>query len=646
MSLGPLPQLSLPEYRDRHLFTARLRLAVFIGFWCLYLYFYHAVLQQLMVVTAVFAGSFLLTTLAYYWILRDRHIIPAVLTEVVADLVTITAVIYITEGPYSDFFTLYLFYIFAAGIFYNHVLALYIALASAAVYGAFLWLCHAGFIPPLIVDWQDAVPPETHSPQYHFLFMLIFAILAVYGVKVASYFSRKRERMLESRNKELSALAHMVATVRSSISLEKILRQVLQGLEGGLDLKLFVLVIFDWERNKVRMLAPAEHLIARQVLALIGGYAEKARFPIDVPDNSALNSLLDHKVIFRNRLSEILTGLQPEPPAGLIEAAEKIIGFRKLVGVPLVAEEKLLGALVGFSSLARIDDPSVRTLEAFANQAALIIEAAMLIHQLKKANENLKEANRVKSEFLATMSHELRTPLTAIIGFSELLLEGVMGELTEEQKESLQEIVNNGALLLEMINNLLDLAKVEAGKMGVETETFHLPDLLKRLTQTIHSLVQRKGQSLEVDCPGDVPFMVADEKKVQQILLNLLSNAIKFTPEKGKIRLALRHYNGEGWEKNAPWVAKIPDKSSYQKGAFEVTVADTGIGIARDKLGKIFEMFSQADSSITRIHGGTGLGLALAKQLTELQHGVVWAESELGEGTQFTVVLPAVVLVY
>lgn len=632
-----LAQLSLPEYRDRHVFTARLRLAIFVGFWFLYLYFYLDVLGQFQTVTILATASFLLTTLSYFWILKDRLVFLSVITEVLSDLVTITAVVYITEGPYSDYFTIYLFYIFVAGIFYNYQVALLVAVACGIFYGGFLLLCQAGVIPPLIIDWGETIPIESHSPQYHFFFWAVFAVLVVYGVKVASYFSQKRERMLEARNKELTALARMSSTIRSTISVEAVLEQILQGLQAGLDLDLAVLALFDREKNRITCLAPKEHPLVRKVLKYFEGDLSRHSFPMRVAENPALQAIYEHQIVFRKDLHEVLIGVEPPIPKMMAEDIQRLIGFKKLAAVPLVAEQELLGALIGFTHESYVDPHAVRSLEAFANQAALILETVLLIQRLKQANENLKEANRVKSEFLAIMSHELRTPLTAIIGFSELLLEGVMGPLSEEQSDSLKEVLNNGATLLDMINNLLDMAKVEAGKMTIEPHAFDLKDLVQRLTHAIGSLIQRKNQVVELHLPSQCPPIQADEKKIQQIILNLLSNAIKFTPEKGRIEISLEYHP-------EPVSPRIPKEEIFKMGAFELTVADSGIGIKSEEIPKVFEMFSQADSSVTRTYGGTGLGLALAKQLTELHGGVIWAESEYGKGTKFTVILPPVVL--
>lgn len=639
-----LSQLNSPEYRERHLFTARLRLVIFIGFWVLYVYFFQGVLGQLVPVTLIVAGSFLTMTLSYYWVLQNRFLLLSIALEIVADLVTITTILHIAEGPYSDFFTLYLFYIFAAGIFYNYVLALLIAVVCGLCYGSYLLLCQLGVILPLILDWGEQVPIESHSPPYHFFFMAVFASLVVYAVKVASYFSQKRERMLESRNKELSALAQMSSAIRSPISVEKVLAQILQGLEVGLDLALSCLVLFDFEKNTMRLVVNEKHPLVERIRKLFPEKTGSYVFPLQGEENNALKTLLNHQIIYRKDLQEILVGIDPPLARSLVTQVQGAIGFKKMVGIPLVAEREILGALLGFTPNPYVDAQTVKTLEAFANQAALVLEAVLLIQRLREANANLKEANRVKSEFLATMSHELRTPLTAIIGFSELLLEGVMGKLTEEQEDSLREVLNNGATLLEMINNLLDMAKVEAGKMELEIEPFDCKELLQRLSHTIASLIQKKGQRLKLNLPRQTPLLYADERKVQQILLNLLSNAIKFTEEGGEIEVGFKFHHENDWLKKVSWTDRLPRKEIFSNGAFELFVKDSGIGIRSEHIAKVFDMFSQADSSVTRGHGGTGLGLTLAKQFTELHQGVIWVESEYGQGAKFTVILPQIVV--
>jgi signal transduction histidine kinase len=311
---------------------------------------------------------------------------------------------------------------------------------------------------------------------------------------------------------------------------------------------------------------------------------------------------------------------------------------KRIVVVPIIVESETLGALVGFSRDPFVEEKQVATMEAFANQSALSLEAAMLIDRLRRLNEELAEANRVKSEFLATMSHELRTPLTAIIGFSELLAEKVMGEVTSEQEDALREVLHNAADLLEMINSLLDLTKVESGTMGIEVREFDIAETVRRMQGTLMPLVQKKGQSLDVDVQKDIPPLMGDERKVQQVLLNLLANANKFTPEGGRISLCVRHHPSCDRVAGADRLAGLLEAG--QGGCLEVVVEDNGVGIPPEHVERIFDMFHQADSSSTRNFGGTGLGLALARKFIEMHGGAIWVESELGRGAKFTFLLP------
>jgi signal transduction histidine kinase len=293
--------------------------------------------------------------------------------------------------------------------------------------------------------------------------------------------------------------------------------------------------------------------------------------------------------------------------------------------MPIVVEKNVLGALVGFSREPFVGDEQLSTMESFANQSALSLEAATFIDRLRRINEQLAEANRVKSEFLATMSHELRTPLTAIIGFSELLLEGIMGDLTEEQKESLREVLHNAADLLDLINSLLDLTKIESGKMRLDIREIDLAGTFRRVCATMAPLIQKKNQQFTTSIPPQMQPIAGDERKLQQMLLNLLSNANKFTPEGGHINASMRYFS---------------QNEAFREGGVEIVVVDDGIGISEDQLGRIFDMFHQVDGSSTRNFGGTGVGLALARKFVELHGGTIRVESELGKGAKFTVMLP------
>jgi two-component system, NtrC family, sensor kinase len=294
-------------------------------------------------------------------------------------------------------------------------------------------------------------------------------------------------------------------------------------------------------------------------------------------------------------------------------------GYRALLSVPLLREDQIIGSL-SFNRKAPGEFPPdvVDVLKTFATQSALAIQNARLFREIADKSAQLEAASRHKSEFLANMSHELRTPLNAVIGFSEVLLQRMFGALNAKQDEYLKDIYASGQHLLSLINDILDLSKIEAGRMELAPAPFHLPTALENAITLVRERATRHGIALQLDLDPRLGEVVGDERKVKQILLNLLSNAVKFTPEGGRISL----------------------RAGPRDGAVEISVTDTGIGIAPEDQGAIFEEFRQVGSDETRKQEGTGLGLTLAKKFVELHGGRIWVESKLGSGATFTFTLP------
>ena len=237
--------------------------------------------------------------------------------------------------------------------------------------------------------------------------------------------------------------------------------------------------------------------------------------------------------------------------------------------------------------------------------------------ELELANIQLKEADRLKTIFLASMSHELRTPLNSIIGFTGILLQGLAGDLNEEQKKQLSMVKNSASHLLGLINDILDISKIEAGKVDLTLEEFKLDDMIKEVAGSFTTVVSDKGLKFETDVPEGITLS-NDKRRVKQVLMNLAGNAIKFT-EKGKVKVA----------------AVILEKDKVQ-----IYISDTGIGIKQEDMGKLFEPFQQIDASLTKKYEGTGLGLHLTKKLLALLGGDIWVKSEYGKGSEFTFSLP------
>lgn len=644
LTLRVLKEISFPEYRARHIFTAKLRLAIFIGFWFLYVIFLKDHLSETKPVTISILISFILTTIGYYNIFNNRYLIPSFALEITADLIGLTAIVYLTGGAQSEYYFVYIFYAVAAGLFYNYRLALFVSLASLVFYGLFLVFSYSGYIPPLTVSVPAEICPHAGFSWLHVLLLAIFLALAVYATKIAHHFTQIRERMLEVRNKELLALQQMSSTIRTVASLDNVLHQVVSGVLSGLDFAMCLLMLQDKAEGKIRCIAPDAHPQMGRVEEKLGVRLREIFFPTGAMlENEALKQVAQGRIIFRRDISEIVAGIKPDIAFSKFSEVQEMLGVKRIVVIPLVTGREVIGALIGFTREAFVEAQKVNTFQAFADQASLTIEAAMLISELRRKNIELVEANRVKSEFLATMSHELRTPLTAIIGFSELLLEGVMGGITEEQQDSLKEVLANGNNLLEMINNLLDLAKVDSGKMELIRHTFDWGEMIRRVEKSVAPLIKKKGHHLTTSVAPGVHTIFADEKRMQQIMLNLLSNAIKFTPENGNIKIVTEFFSGCGdFEKVFGHRSDIRlDASAFDKGLVVCSVEDNGIGIAPEHIPTIFDVFQQADSSATRSYEGSGLGLALVKQFVELHKGRVWVESEEGVGTKFSFVIPA-----
>jgi signal transduction histidine kinase len=248
--------------------------------------------------------------------------------------------------------------------------------------------------------------------------------------------------------------------------------------------------------------------------------------------------------------------------------------------------------------------------------------------RLALAVERLQEADRVKSNFLATVSHELRTPLTSVIGYSEMLLEGIAGQLNDEQREYVRTVMEKGDQLLHLITGILDISRMEAGEMRLERAPVEIDEVVSVALSTIAPHARRKKISLSVDLPEGLPPVLGDRDKIRQVLLNLLGNAVKFTPEGGRVQVgaslgALGHKDG-------------PDGGR----GLRVWVSDSGIGVPVEHQQRVFDPFFQVDNSSTREYGGTGLGLSIVKRLVDAHGGVVWVESEAARGSTFVFTLP------
>jgi signal transduction histidine kinase/DNA-binding response OmpR family regulator len=430
-----------------------------------------------------------------------------------------------------------------------------------------------------------------------------FADQAVIAIENARLFNELQDRTaaLTRSVGQLTALGEVGQAVSSSLDLATVLTTIvgraiqLCGAAGG------AIYEYDEEAEEFHLRAieglTEEYLdIARQTPPKKGegatGRLAITREPIEIPDVTAPGA-------YEGRLKDILVRT----------------GYRGLLAVPLLREGRVLGSLVVLRTTAGSFEPEVVSLlQTFATQSALAIQNARLFRQLDVAN-------RHKSEFLASMSHELRTPLNAIIGYSEMLQEEAADLDQKALVPDLKKINAAGKHLLELINAVLDLSKIEAGRMDLYLETFSVPSLATEIAAVIQPLADKNANRVEVRCDPAVGNMHADLTKVRQALFNLLSNACKFT-ERGIVSLTVRR------------------EPSDDRDVFFFDVSDTGIGLTSEQIGRLFQEFSQADVSTSRRFGGTGLGLALSRRLCRLMGGDVTVASELGRGSTFTIRLP------
>jgi signal transduction histidine kinase len=294
-------------------------------------------------------------------------------------------------------------------------------------------------------------------------------------------------------------------------------------------------------------------------------------------------------------------------------------GYKAVTITPMMRGEEAIGA-IGVARLrpGPLSDKQVALLKTFADQAVIAIENVRLFHEIQEKSRQLEIANQHKSDFLANMSHELRTPLNAIIGFSEVLVEKMFGEVNDKQLDYLQDIHSSGKHLLSLINDILDLSKIEAGRMELDVAEFDLRSALENAITLVKERAQRHGIALSLEVDPSLGMFRGDERKFKQILLNLLSNAVKFTPEGGKVAVAARP----------------------AANVVEFSVADTGVGIAAEDQQLVFEEFRQVGKDYTRKAEGTGLGLALTKRFVELHGGTIRLESAPGKGATFTFTIP------
>jgi GAF domain-containing protein len=301
--------------------------------------------------------------------------------------------------------------------------------------------------------------------------------------------------------------------------------------------------------------------------------------------------------------------------------AQRLGQFRTVLAVPMLREGVAIGVLTLTRSEVRpFADKQIELVQTFADQAAIAIENVRLFDEIQDKSRQLEEASQHKSQFLANMSHELRTPLNAILGYTELMTDGAYGEPSEKMLGILKRLEANGRHLLGLINDVLDLSKIEAGQLVLELSDYCIQDIAQTVRSTLEPLAADKKLAFKVEMAGELPPGHGDGRRLTQVLINLVGNAIKFT-DTGEVAI----------------------NAEVKSGSFHVSVRDTGPGISAADQAKLFQEFQQADNAITKKKGGTGLGLAISKRIIEMHGGRIWVDSEPGQGSTFTFTLPVIV---
>ena len=430
------------------------------------------------------------------------------------------------------------------------------------------------------------------------------AVIAIENVRLFKELDERTNELTRSVG-ELKALGEVGQAVSSTLDLETVLTRIvshavqLSGTDGG--------AIYEYDEHSEEFhLRATDHMEDELINALrnnpprlgdgVVGRAAASREPVEVPN--ILRSAPTRRACARCSNASV------SAPAWRFPCYAKTVSSAVW--------------WCGENPPASFAPKSSSLLKTFATQSVLAIQNARLFREIEEKSQQIEAANRHKSEFLANMSHELRTPLNAIIGFSEVLQERLFGELNEKQAEYTDDILTSGRHLLSLINEILDLSKVEAGRMELELATFDLPLAIDNARTFVRERATNHGITLDVKVDERLGDIVGDERKIKQILLNLLSNAVKFTPEGGRITINARPING----------------------SVEISVTDTGIGIAEEDQPKVFEEFRQVGSDNAKKVEGTGLGLTLAKKFVELHGGRIWVESEVGKGSTFVFTLP------
>ncbi len=429
----------------------------------------------------------------------------------------------------------------------------------------------------------------------------------------------ERTAEVENALAEISEIENIATTVNVTLDLDEVIEAMRKSLQRVFRFDNTSVFLLDEQRQSLLV-----HLVSGSGIDLDSeNYGKFLRDGLPLTDefNFIVSTLLKNK-------SQLIGEITKEQIPEMAPSNRFVYDMNPVTSVlfcPLQIEDKAIG-VVSFGRLHEsmdLDQQDIDRIQRYVMPLATVIRNAGLFDESREARAEAIESNQAKSQFLANMSHELRTPLNAIIGYSEMLMEDAEDEGHKQYLDDLQKIHGSGMFLLELISSVLDLTKIEAGKLEVSIARFKVADLLSEVASTTRPLMEKNDNELVIAESGDQGSMHSDMTKVRQILLNLLSNAAKFT-EQGVIRLESQN--------------EIRDDGDW----YRFSVSDSGIGMTPEQVEHVFEAFTQADESTSRKYGGTGLGLTISREFCEMLGGEINVSSELGKGSTFTLALPAI----
>ena len=428
------------------------------------------------------------------------------------------------------------------------------------------------------------------------------AVIAIENVRLFKELEERTEALTRSVS-QLTALGEVGQAISSTLELETVLKTIVQravqltGMDSG--------AVYEYDEGVELFRLQAAERFEPELVETV------RRTPIRKGDGATGRIAVTFE-------AEQVPDIEADTYRGTRKDVLVRAGYRAVLAVPLLRDNHLLGALQVFRRAPGPFAPEVvELLKTFATQSAMAIQNARLFREIAEKGKQLEVASRHKSDFLASMSHELRTPLNALIGFNELILGDVYGEVPADMKPPLAQMQSSGKHLLRLINNVLDLAKIEAGRMELALMDYSVHDVVESVRSTLQPLAQEKGLEFLAEVPADIPLAHGDAGRITQCLMNLAGNSLKFT-KAGKVEIS---------------VALNDRRLRY-------CVADTGIGIPPEKVDSLFTEFKQTDATIASEYGGTGLGLSISKKFVELHGGRIWVESQVGKGSAFSFEVP------